>query len=663
MTRHPAARCLALLLAIVSALPRPTAAQAVRPATPPLSGTLRLPKLLSDHMVVQRDRPLRIWGWASPREAVVVRFRSHAARATAGPDGRWQVSLSPAAAGGPFTLDVRSGDRHLVVRDVLVGDVWLAGGQSNMEFPLRRDRDASTQIAGAHDFLLRQFKVPIAWSDSMPADVTGGDWESADSAHAGAFTAVGYYFARAIRRSEHVPIGIINSTWGGSAIETWLSQQANGLSDRAVAARRAAEGARVDSLRAALRATLGALPDSDAGLSDRRAPWASPSLDDAGWRDISVPAYWESQGLEGLDGVAWYRRSFTLDSAEARGGATLSFAAIDDDDITWVNGVEVGRTSGYDRPRSYRLRPDVLHAGRNLVAVRVTDGGGGGGINGAATLTLAAGRSQTLAGQWKFRIGKVAFVADGQRINKIPAVAYNSMIAPLASFAIRGVIWYQGESNANDAAQARAYAPQFASLIESWRELWGSSAAALPFLWVQLPNFGPPDSVPPSPAAAAWALQRESMDAALRLPNTGRAITIDVGGAEELHPRDKLDVGERLARVALAGTYHRPVAASGPTYRSFRIDGSHALVAFDHSGSGLRSRAADSTSVGAFAIAGADHRFVWATARIVGREVEVWSDAVRDPVAIRYAWANDPRGATLYNGDGLPAAPFRTDRW
>ncbi|MGH7621657.1 MAG: sialate O-acetylesterase, partial [Gemmatimonadaceae bacterium] len=373
--------------------------------------------------------------------------------------------------------------------------------------------------------------------------------------------------------------------------------------------------------------------------------------------------YWESQGYGGMDGVGWYRLAFDLSSAgaeRARSGATLTLAAVDDDDITWINGAEVGRTTGYAARREYRLPAGALHAGRNMVAVRVTDGGGGGGINGHVSLGFADGSRRALDGAWKFKVGAVSFHEDGQRINKIPTILYNKMVNPLLPFPIAGVIWYQGESNANNVAQAAAYREQFATLITSWRQTWSSGRGAFPFLWVQLPNFGPPDSAPPTDAA--WAVQRESMSAALSLPNTGQAITIDIGDSANLHPRDKQDVGARLALVARRVAYHQPVVASGPTYRSHTVRGDTVIVDYSGASGGLTTRT-PGQRVGGFAVAGSDRHFVWADAKIVRGRVYVWSDRVASPVAVRYAWANDPLRANLYNKERLPAAPFRTDRW
>ena len=625
-----------------------------------VAATLRLPRLFADGMVVQRDARLSVWGWATPNAGVLVSFRGHTARVRATANGAWRLTLPPSRAGGPFELLVRSGNEYIALHNVLVGDVWVASGQSNMEFVVASGNDAPYEIAAAHDSLIRQFKVPLSWANAPEDDLAGGAWVPADSQHVGAFTAVGYFFARDLRKSVHVPIAIINTTWGGSAIEAWMSRASQGLTDSAWSATLRAEDARVDAMRASLRAKIGALPTTDAGLVGSNAVWADTSLDDSNWAEIDVPAFWEPQGYEGMDGVAWYRHTFNLSESEVRAGVTVSLAAIDDNDITWVNGIEIGRTAGYNLQRTYRVPATALRVGRNVLAVRVTDLGGDGGINGAATLEFGDGTQRSLAGRWKFKVGEVSLKPAGQDVNQVPSALYNKMIYPLLPFAIKGVIWYQGETNASNMTRARAYRGQFHSLIESWRGAWGSGRHAFPFLWVQLPNFGAADTVPP--ATAAWATQRESMDAALSLPKTGRAVAIDVGEPGDIHPRNKQDVGARLARVARRVAYGEKLVSSGPTYRSHTVRGDTVIVQFDNIGGGLVSRAADG-AVGGFAIAGADHRFVWANARVVGKRVVVWSDSISKPVAVRYAWANNPERLTLYNRAGLPTAPFRTDRW
>jgi sialate O-acetylesterase len=624
--------------------------------------SLRLPKVFADHMVLQRDTRVPVWGWAAPGATVSVTLAAQTARARADTLGAWASSLPAMRAGGPYDMSVESNGTRIAIRDVLVGDVWVASGQSNMEFTVSVAKDAAKEIAAANDPQIRHFKVPNSWAESPADDVVGGSWERADPQRVGQFSAVAYYFARDLRTSIGVPIGILNATWGGSNIETWISRTGHGMSERELAAVMDAEHSYNRTLRDSLTARLGTLPTTDGGLVDGRALWADPALDESTWTPIQVPAYWEHAGYEGMDGVAWYRTSFVLSGDEATRGARLSLGPIDDDDITWVNGVEVGRTEGYLIQRAYALPPAALRAGRNVLAIRVSDGGGGGGINGDPTQVSldVGGVRRPLAGTWKFRVGQVAMQPDGQHINKIPTILYNQMLHPLQRVPVKGVIWYQGESNANNDQQAAEYRPLFEKLITSWRREWSGADSAFPFLWAQLPNYGRPDSTPP--ARAAWATQRESMSAALKLPNTGQAITIDVGEADNLHPLDKQDVGRRLALVARKVAYGQSVVSSGPTYRRHTVRDGRLYVEFANLGGGLASRAPDG-AVGGFAIAGTDRKLVWAQARIEGDRVVVWSDQVREPIAVRYAWSNSPAMATLYNRAGLPAAPFRTDAW
>lgn len=634
-----------------------------RSTTQRATDTLAVAKLFTNGVVLQRNAPIPVWGSGSPRERVVVRFKGNSTSTIVDSAGRWSVAFPASAAGGPFEISVDGSGQHLHVADVMIGDVWVASGQSNMEFPLSLATDAPRVIAAAHDSLIREFKVPASWSEQPSDDLAGGSWAPADPRHVAAFSAVGYFFARELRAAEHVPIGIVNATWGGSAIETWLSADAQGLDAAGPARSVASERARLDSLRDAFRGRFGDLT-KDSGLVNGSSPWASPTLDDARWARISVPALWESKGYDALDGVAWYRTTVRLTEEEAARGATLSLGPIDDDDITWVNGVEVGRTQGYNVPRQYEVRAAALHPGENVIAVRVVDYGGGGGIYGTPDqITLKTGSATyRLAGDWKFRVAEIHLETDGQRLNKLPAITYNKMVHPLLAMPIKGVIWYQGESNANNEAQARAYRGQFQQLITSWRRAWRHGRNGdFPFLWVQLPNYGAIDPVPLS-SGGAWAVQRAAMAEALTLAHTGQAITIDVGEANDIHPKDKLDVGHRLAVVARRVAYGEDVRSSGPTYRDFTLRKGRVVVRFANVDGGLLSHASDGR-VGAFAVAGVDRHFVWASARVEGDHVLVWSDRVPNPVAVRYAWANNPADANLYNRAGLPAVPFRSDRW
>jgi len=624
---------------------------------------LRPARLFADGVVLQRGAPIPVWGWAPPTTAVSVQLAGRTRLVTADAAGAWRVTFPAMPAGGPWEMSIAALGERIAVRDILVGDVWVASGQSNMEWPVASADNSANEIASANDPKLRAFNVPHSYSETPEADVTGGSWTAADPQHVGSFTAVGYFFARALRKSVGVPIGLIHTSWGGSNIETWMSRRALGMTDSAWNRVVQDEHARADATREALRAKLGALPTSDAGLGNGRAVWADAALDDSDWATIPTPGLWESAGYDGMDGTAWYRTSFVLDDEDLGRPIRLSLGPIDDSDITWVNGVEVGRTEqAYAQPRLYPVPASALRSGRNVVAVRVDDTGGGGGISGEPALLYVEvnGTRRPLAGAWRFKVGEVSIRPDAQRINKVPTVLYNAMLHPLLPFPIKGVIWYQGESNANTVEQAAAYRQSFQSLITSWRREWSGAGGDFPFLWVQLPNYGPVDSVPP--AASGWATLRESQAAALTLPKTGQAVAIDLGGPNDLHPRNKQDAGARLALTARAVAYGQSVVASGPTYRRHVVRDGRVVIEFNHLGGGLVSRAAGGRVTG-FAIAGDDHRFVWADARIEGGRVVVWSDRVPNPTAVRYLWMNSPNAPVLYSRAGLPAAPFRTDAW
>ena len=609
-------------------------------------------------MVIQREAVVPVWGRAAPDAEVRVTFDGEVRTTRADAAGRWSVALPARQAGGPFEMTIVAGSEQLVVRDILAGDVWVASGQSNMEWSVADSRNAQQEIAAATDSRIRHFKVPLSWAEQPHDELAGGAWQVAGPERVGTFSAVGYFFAREVRMHHDVPIGIINSTWGGSRIEPWMSAEALGLRAGDVAAVMQRERAREQRLLEGLRARIGGLPDADPGLVDGRALWADPALDDASWAELKVPALWEEQGYEGMDGIAWYRTSFELSPEEVASGITLGLGTIDDSDITWVNGTEIGRTEqAWNRPRNYQVAPSALRAGRNVIAVRVEDTGGGGGIYGDPDLlsvqTLAGERP--LAGTWKFSVGRISVNVDGAK-NQIPTLLYNRMIHPLLPYPIKGAIWYQGESNAyrNDAIEYRQH---FQRMIQDWRRAW--DIGDFPFLFVQLASYGEPRS---EPYDSDWAVLRESQSAALALPNTAQAVAIDIGDAHDIHPRNKQDVGARLALAARHVAFGEGSAHSGPVYRRHEQRDGRIVVDFDHLGGGLVTHG-DENRVHGFAIAGADMRFVWANALVEGDRVVVWNEHVPNPVAVRYAWADNPEGANLFNQAGLPASPFRTDDW
>ncbi|HYG06709.1 MAG TPA: sialate O-acetylesterase [Stenotrophomonas sp.] len=626
--------------------------------TLPALAAPRLPLLFADGAVLQREQPIPVWGWASPGAKIAVSLDGSRAEATTDAQGHWQVQLPAHAAGGPYTLQVQGDGATLRVADVLVGDVWLASGQSNMEFPLLKADGGAAAAAAANDPKIRHFKVPKSWSGKAEQDLAGGSWQAANPRNAPQFSAVGYFFAQELRQRTGVPIGIIDSTWGGSAIEAWIDGPTQGL-DAAALARQGEELKKRDAI--ALDATRQKLKRyalaAGQGNSDA---WREPGYDDSGWDSIPVPAAWEGVGYMGLDGVAWYRGSFTLSAEEARKGVTLGVARVDDTDTTWVNGQRVGHTeNSYDSLRAYRVPAAALHAGRNVIAVQVVDTGGGGGIHGRAEelyVQPEGGTRRPLDGAWKFRPerGTVAAIDDK---NQDPALLYNVMIHPLQRYPVRGVIWYQGETNAKaEHDAALRYRDQFAALINSWRS--ERQQPQLPFLWVQLASF---DEGTDRGDYSPWALLRESQSKTLALPATGQAVSIDIGNPADIHPTNKRDVGHRLALAARHVAYGEDLVYSGPVFTAAQFAQGAATLRFDLQGSALAVRGGGELQ--GFALAGADRKFHPAQARIEGDRVVVRSAAVPQPVAVRYAWSGSPAQANLVNREQLPASPFRSDSW
>ena len=637
--------------------PRPPRSRLLAALAPALlaasAQAVELPRVFGDGMVLQREQPIPVWGRADPGAQVEVSLEGERVRATAGEDGHWRVELAPRPAGGPLRMRVDDGKAPVELQDVMVGDVWLASGQSNMEWTIAQSDNAEAEIARATDPLIRHFKVPRSWAGEPRWQLAGGEWVASSPEAAASFSAVAHFFARELRASQGVPIGIIDSTWGGSSIEAWLDGASQGIDAGSVAALVRTMEQDDERTLAAVRARLARwqLPADDSG-------WQAVGVDAADWDGIPVPGSWEAAGWNGIDGVAWYRTTFTLDAEQARAGLTLGVGRIDDSDTTWVNGVQVGRTvRRHDHPRVYEVPASALRAGVNEIAVRVTDVGGGGGIGGSADelfVQLASGARQALAGTWKFRPAEVTALALDHGKHQRPTLLYNAMIRPLQPFPLRGVIWYQGESNAGSVEQALAYREQFPAMIGQWRAQW--NAPELPFLWVQLASW---NSGGDQGDSSPWAVLRESQTATLSLPATGQAVAIDIGDVGDIHPTNKQDVGKRLALAARHVAYGESLVHSGPVLREATFEGGAATLSFDGDGLAVRGGGA----LEGFRLAGADRVFHPATATIQGNRVIVRSDAVAAPVAVRYAWSDAPVAANLVGASGLPASPFRSDDW
>lgn len=619
---------------------------------------LRLAKIFSDHMVMQRDTELQVWGWAAPRENISISFDGSTYNTKANKSGYWKVSLPEKSASGPYSLQVRGKETSLTLTDILVGDVWVCSGQSNMEWPVVNSDNAAQEIALANDDMIRHFKVPQSTAQDPADDLEGGSWEVTSSETVGDFTAVGYYFAKELRKHTDIPIGLLNSSWGGSRLEPWMSREALEIKsyDEIVAFYESQRKQELQTVYDRIEKKVGSLSKEEIGIVDGQAIWAAPELSTNDWGTMQLPTVWEESGYDGLDGSVWFRKTFELSQEEASHDAQLSLAMIDDSDITWVNGERVGGIEmAWDTPRDYTVPASVLKPGTNVIVVRVEDVMGGGGIYGEAEelFLQTSQQSISLDGDWKFKIGYFLFRWEPFD-NQVPTILYNKMIHPLLDFPTKGVIWYQGESNAN-AADAYVYRDLFPKMISQWRKDWQNPE--MPFLWVQLANFMAPDE---QPADSEWAVLRESQSKTLAVDNTAQAVIIDIGEADDIHPTNKHDVGYRLSLGARKVAYDQNVIFSGPVYKSHEVIDNEVWIEFHHVGGGLAAK--DKYGyVNGFAVAGADGVYTWAKAKIVEDKIVVWQDGIDQPVHVRYAWGNNPDDANVYNRAGLPASPFRTN--
>ena len=625
-----------------------------------LLGQVRLPKLISDGMVLQRNIEVKIWGWASAGEKISIQFITSTYSANTDNKGNWAVVLPKMQAGGPYEMQI-SASNSITIHDIMIGDVWVCSGQSNMELPMRRvSWNYPGEIEGSDNKYIRQFLVPDKYNFNNPQDdLLDGSWKSANPENTPDFSAAAYFFAKEIYNKYKVPVGLINSSLGGSPVESWISgdslkkfpkyyYEAQMYKDNSLIKKiEDADNTRIHDWYTVLR-------QNDEGYKDPQHVWYDPSLNDSDWATMNVPGYWANTQLGSKNGVVWFRKKIDVPSSMAGKSAKLILGRIVDADSAFVNGVFVGTVSYQYPPRRYDVPAGVLMEGENTIVVRVISNSGEGGFVLDKQYTIISeDTSINLEGEWKYKLGtEMPPLASQTFIRWKPIGLYNAMIAPLLNYKIKGVIWYQGESNAGRPGE---YFNLFSTMINDWRSKWGEGN--FPFLFVQLPNFM---EAKPQPSESNWALLREAQLKTLSLPNTGMAVTIDIGEWNDIHPLDKKDVGKRLFLAAEKVAYgDNAVVYSGPIYKSMKIEGKKIILSFDNVNGGLISK--DGDNLNSFAIAGADKKFVWANAKIENNKVVVWNDEVENPMAVRYAWADNPEGANLYNKNGLPASPFRTN--
>jgi len=652
-----------------------------------------LPVIFSDHAVLQNAGKVPIWGKADPGERVVVSLGETKAEAQAGEDGRWRVTLDTrACAEGPFELIVE-GKNRLVIRDVMIGEVWVCAGQSNMELALPSTfGNVQQEIDGSANTMLRQFLVEKN-AAFEPLDTVKGRWAVCSPESVRNFTAVGYYFGKMLQRQLKRPVGLINTSWGSTPCESWTS--AAGLDhDPALKARK-------DELIEEAKTLPQRLKDFTAAFQSwakkydrppRSTPdisaWASSSASTADWKPIQVPGTFAEAGLAD-SGVIWLRRKVGVNADNVGRDMEIKLGVINGFDTVYWNGEKLGETSpeipGSRNIRTYIVPRKLMQSGEGTLAVRVYNPVGGAGLEAPKNAPPLLAGATRLEGEWlakeEYRMGAPTEEARKEypqapnnppEARFIATTLFNAMVSPIVPYGIRGVIWYQGEANAGRAIQ---YGTLFPLMIKDWRSHWGQGD--IPFYFCQLANYSTKKD---APEENSWAELREAQGKALALPNTGMAVLIDIGEEGDIHPRNKVDVGDRLARIALTKTYGEKIPSEGPRYQSMNVEGDKIRVAFHRTDGGLVAKPLPETYIvksrfgetkqlkkplsdgelQGFAICGEDRKWKWAQAKIAGDTVLVWSPEVPNPKAVRYAWAGNPT-CNLASDAGLPAAPFRTD--
>jgi sialate O-acetylesterase len=630
-------------------------ALAQNPPEPALRPLPFVSTIFGDNMVLQRGKKNTIWGWSDPGDKVRVEIAGKHASGVAGPDRRWQVKIKPPAVGGPYTIKI-SGHQSVELHNVLVGDVWLCGGQSNMQVSLRSAKNGEEEVKAANFPEIRFFSV-APHSAYHHTDVVEGSWkvvspETADHVSAGA-----YYFARKVQQEIHVPIGLVVDALGGTPAEAWTSTAAlRPLKDFDVPL------AELEKLAASGAPEYGNYmmhwyDQYDVGI---KGNWAASDFDDSAWMSVDIPGGFSDLGVPETSAVAWFRRAVVLPDPIPAGRALLFLGSIERMDTAYINGTQVGASAWVENPRVYFIPDGVLKPGKNVVAIRVLKTKPMGGfLAKPEELRIALGdkTSISLAGKWKGQLSVDArpphpLPMGYENWPVMPSVLYEGMLVPIAPLSITGALWYQGEQNSERGFQYRRILPV---TIADWRKLFAQGD--FPFYIVSLPTFRQRSA---TPIDDTWAETRESQAiTAASVPNSCLAVTIDTGDPENLHPKDKQPVGERLAFCALAKHYGKKVAHSGPTLASVERLPNSIRLHFAHTDGGLVVKGA---KLEEFAIAGEDRKWYWADARIEGDTIIVSSPSVPNPQEVRYAWQSNP-AATLFNGAGLPAGPFRTDTW
>jgi sialate O-acetylesterase len=630
---------------------------------------LEMVPLFSDNMVLQQQKEIPVWGIAPPYSKVSVLFRKQFVKTKADENGKWIVRLKPENVGRNETLTVKCRNKKILCKNVAVGEVWIASGQSNMEVSLVNNwGPVNNGIQEASNASYPDIRLFIVNRNSSvePVDTISSDgWKPCSPEIVKNFSAVAYFFGRELYNQLHIPVGLIESAWGGTVAEAWTSAESLELMEDFTSY--------VQKIRSLPKNIDGQqkqfekddfqmhieMSRKDPGIMGKDTIFKTIGVNDAGWSTMNLPGLWENSSFGVFDGSVWFRKHIELPIEMSRKKMVLNIGPSDDFDEAWVNGVKVGQSGFWGEPRHYPIREGIIKYGDNVITLRVSDFQGAGGFNGKPENFYLSGPDNfilDLSGEWLIHAGynkrEIESMAMKPGDSNRPTTLFNGMINPLIPYSFKGVIWYQGESNTGMAWQ---YRDLFPTLIKDWRNHW--KAGDFPFYFVQLANHMQRND---QPVDDMWAELREAQTLALQQPNTGMAVTIDIGDALNIHPGNKQDVGKRLALWALNKNYQIDIPFSGPLYKSCEILGDKIFIRFDHIYNGLS--ASGHSKLTGFAIAGDDKMFHWADATISGNSVIVSCKDVVNPVAVRYAWSSNPE-CNLVNSANLPASPFRTDDW